>query len=203
MSRSRRVASTLTLIGASWLGAAWLAPSRAQAAENDTPSIVAYGFDGFWTGAQIGLASGYLATGDEYESREWRKLVFGAGMGALVGVGAGLTLGVVDVSSGPPHTGHFILRDVGYGVGLGAIVGTAVGALFLIDDGRAKDLLTGAAIGTLVGAGAGLIFGVIEGAAASGDEAAGVDVPGIERLRFTVLAAPASWLPVPALEGRF
>src|SRR5690606_40348606 len=61
-------------------------------------------------------------------------------------LGAGLTLGVVDVSSGPPHTGHFILRDVGYGVGLGAIVGTAVGALFLIDDGRAKDLLTGAAV---------------------------------------------------------
>jgi hypothetical protein len=175
-----------------------------RAAENDTPSIVTYGFDGFWTGAQIGLASGYLATGREYESREWRKLVFGAGVGALVGVGAGLTLGILDVGSGPPATGHLILRDIGYGVGLGAIVGTAVGALFLIDDGRPKNLLTGAAVGTVVGAGAGLVFGVIEGAAASGKhEAAAMDAPGIDSVRFTLLGSPASLLPMPGVEGRF
>jgi hypothetical protein len=199
MSRSWRLASTFTL-----LAGLWLTPSLSQAAENDTPSIVTYGFDGFWTGAQIGLASGYLATGREYESDEWRKLVFGAGVGALVGVGTGLTLGIIDVGGGPPATGHLILRDVGYGVGLGAIVGTAVGALFLIDDGRAKNLLTGAAVGTVAGAGAGLVFGVIESAAASGKkEAVAVDAPGIDSVRFTLLGSPSSLLPMPAIEGRF
>ena len=197
MSRSWRVASTITL-----LAGFWLSPSLSEAAENDTPSVISYGFDGFWTGAQIGLASGYLATGREYESDEWRKLVFGAGVGALIGVGTGITLGIFDLGSGPPPTGHIILRDVSYGVGLGAIVGTAVGALFLIDDGRPKNLLTGAAVGSVVGAGAGLVFGVIEGAGSS-KETAAVDAPGIDSVRFTLLGSPASLVPMPAVEGRF
>jgi hypothetical protein len=197
MSRSWRLASTFTL-----LAGLWLTPSLSQAAENDTPSVISYGFDGFWTGAQIGLASGYLATGREYESDEWRKLVFGAGVGALVGVGTGLTLGIVDLGGGPPATGRIILRDVGYGVGLGAIVGTAVGALFLIDDGRPKDLLTGAAVGTVVGGGAGLVFGLIEGATAR-KETVALDEPGIDSVRFTLLGSPSSLVPMPAVEGRF
>jgi hypothetical protein len=197
MSRSCRLASTITV-----LAGFWLAPALARAAENDTPSVISYGFDGFWTGAQIGLASGYLATGREYESDEWRKLAFGAGVGALVGVGTGLTLGIADLGAAPPATGRIILRDVGYGVGLGAIVGTAVGALFLIDDGRPKDLLTGAAVGSVVGAGAGLVFGLIEGATAH-KETAAIDAPGIDSVRFTLLGSPASLVPMPALEGRF
>jgi hypothetical protein len=173
-------------------------------AKDDTPSVVSYGFDGFWTGAQVGLATGYLATGSEYESREWRKLVFGAGVGALVGVGVGLTLGIVDVGQEPPRTGRLILRDVGYGVGLGAIVGTAVGALFLIESGRPKNLLTGAAIGTLVGAGAGIVFGVIEGSVADRSSSAPVvgnlaDVT----VRFTLSGSEGSWIPLPALQAVF
>ncbi|HTV25077.1 MAG TPA: hypothetical protein VMG12_40565 [Polyangiaceae bacterium] len=198
MSRSWRAAATISLFAGFWLS-----PSLSRAAENDTPSVISYGFDGFWTGAQIGLASGYLATGREYESDEWRKLVFGAGVGALVGVGAGITLGILDLGSGPPPTGHIILRDVGYGVGLGAIVGTAVGALFLIDDGRPKNLLTGAAVGSVVGAGAGLVFGVIEGVASGKKEEAALDAPGIDSVRFTLIGAPSSLVPMPALEGRF
>lgn len=197
MSRAGRGVFTFTLFAG-----LWLSPQASRAAESDAPSIVAYGVDGFWTGAQIGLASGYLATGQEYEREEWRKLAFGAGIGALVGVGVGLTLGVVDVSGGPPPTGHLILRDVGYGVGLGALVGTAVGALFLIDDGRPKNLLTGAAVGTLVGAGAGVVFGLIEGAAASPGPAAG-DRAGLGSVRFTLVGSGASLLPLPAIEGRF
>ncbi len=112
------------------------------------------------------MAAGYIATGSDYESHEWRKLAFGAGVGALSGLGLGLTLGIVDATSQPPATGWLVLRDIGYGTGLGALAGTAVGALFLIDSGEPKDLLTGAAIGALVGAGAGAIFGVIEAASA-------------------------------------
>ena len=126
----------------------WASPARA--AEPAEPlAAVAYGFDGLWTGAQIGLASGYLATGPEYESHEWRKLVWGAGLGALIGVGVGLGLGVVDVSSGPPLVGRIILRDIGYGVWLGAVAGAATGALFWAGGGEPKNVLTGAAIGTV------------------------------------------------------
>jgi hypothetical protein len=113
-------------------------------------------------------------------------------------------LGIIDVGQAPPQTGRLILRDVGYGVGLGAIVGTAVGALFLIDSGRPKNLLTGAAIGTLVGAGAGIVFGVIEGAVAERSsydqgEASRGDVT----VRFTLAGSEGSWIPVPALQGVF
>src|SRR5262245_51524525 len=140
----------------------FVVPAEASASE-EPPAAVAYGFDGFWTGAQIGLASGYLATGAEYESREWRKLVWGVGLGALIGAGVGITLGIVDVGSAPPHTGHLVLRDIGYGVGLGAIAGAAVGALYWADGGEPEDMLGGAAIGTLAGAGAGVVFGLLEG----------------------------------------
>jgi hypothetical protein len=198
MSRLCCTASALALFAG-----VWLVPSAVRAETDDTPSVVAYGFDGFWTGAQIGLASGYLATGREYESDEWRKLVFGAGIGALIGVGTGITLGVVDVSGGPPHTGHLILRDVGYGVGLGSIVGLAVGALFLIDDGRPKNLLTGAAIGTLAGAGAGVVFGLIEAAAAHREPVATTNVGGLSSVRFTLVGSEDSWVPLPGLQGRF
>lgn len=195
MSRFTRAAASLAV-----LGGFFLSPAQSWA-EDDTPSIVRYGFDGFWTGAQIGLASGYLATGKDYESDEWRKLVFGAGVGALVGVGVGISLGVMDVSAGPPPFGGLVLRDVGYGVGLGAVVGTAVGALFLIDDGRPKNLLTGAAIGTLVGGGAGIVFGIIEGAAAT--RSPKPVAPGEGSVRFTLVGSADSYLPLPALEGTF
>ncbi len=199
MTILRRFAATLALV-ASCLAL----PSVCSAAEDDTPSIVSYGFDGFWTGAQIGLATGYLATGSEYERDEWRKLVFGAGVGALAGMGLGITLGLVDSGQRPPQTGGLILRDVGYGVGLGAVAGTAVGALFLIDSGRAKHLLTGAAIGTLVGAGAGVAFGLIESARAdrSTSVSATAESPRLT-LRFTALGAEGSLLPLPAIEGTF
>jgi hypothetical protein len=195
MSRSGRAASTLVL-----LAGFSLAPSRSWAAET-TPTVFSYGFDGFWTGAQVGLAAGYLATGKDYASEEWRTLVFGAGVGALVGVGVGITLGVVDVGSGPPDSGRVILRDTGYGVGLGAIVGTAVGALFLIDDGRTKNLVTGAAIGAVAGAGVGLVFGLVESATAS-SEPQGAE-PTAGQLSFVLLGSEASLWPLPGVEARF
>ena len=65
---------------------------QASAAQDSPPSIFTYGSDGLWMGAQVGLAAGYLATGDDYESDEWRKLVFGAGVGAARPMAASLVL---------------------------------------------------------------------------------------------------------------
>lgn len=184
-------------------GACLATPAVARAAEEEPPSIFKYGVNGFWTGAQIGLATGYLATGREYESREWRKLAFGAGVGALVGTGVGLTLGVVDLGAATPGTGWLALRDAGYGIGLGALVGTATGALFLLDGGRAKNLVTGAAVGTLVGAATGAVVGVIEGATLHREPAVPVPASSRVTLRFGVTSSPDSAAWMPAVTGSF
>ena len=153
---SLRVAALLVVL--------W-APSvcSAQSGE-DGPAMLQYGFRGFWTGAELGLAVGFLSTGNRFEDGEWRNLVFGAGIGALLGVGSGITLGLIDASSSTrPRYGWFVLRDMGYGALLGAFTGAAVGALFWVDDGRPKDVLIGLSAGALLGAAAGVVFGIFEG----------------------------------------
>lgn len=179
------------------------APALAHAGEQEPPSIITYGVNGFWTGAQIGLASGYLATGRDYESREWRKLVFGAGVGALAGTGLGLTLGIVDAGGAPPGTGWLALRDTGYGIGLGALAGTATGALFLINSGDPKNLVTGAAIGSLIGAGVGAAVGIIEGASLHRERPVPPKANEQVTLRFTVTSSPDSAMLMPAIDGTF
>jgi hypothetical protein len=179
----------------------WALPSLALA-QDEAPSIVKYGLDGFWTGATVGLAAGYIATGNDYESREWRKLVFGAGVGALAGVGVGITLGISDVGDPPPRAGWLVLRDTRLGTGLGAVVGTAVGALFIIDSGDLKDLVVGASWGTVIGAAAGAAFGVIE-ASAGGDEPRTVADSAAPVVRFTLVGSEGSWLPMPGVYGEF
>jgi len=192
--------SSLSIVAASVAAA-----SVAHATEEEAPSVMKYGTNGFMTGAQIGLAAGYLATGREYESPEWRKLVFGAGVGALAGTGIGLTLGVVDVGGPSPGTGWLALRDTGYGVGLGVLVGTATGALFLINHGKPKNLLTGAAIGGLIGAATGAVVGVIEGVSLH-RERPGAPPPAARSavtLRFDVTSSPDTAALMPALAGTF
>jgi hypothetical protein len=187
-------------------------PERALAAE-EAPSIITYGSNGFWTGAQLGLATAYLATGQDYESREWRKLVFGAGVGALSGVAIGITLGIVDSGSEPPAMGWLILRDAGYGIGLGALVGVATGALFMLDSPDTKYLVQGAAIGSLAGAGVGIVVGVIQGIsskpkakepASSAESTAPSWQLGVASVKS--LHAPSeaqSFVLLPAISGRF
>lgn len=193
-------------------------PNRALA--DEAPSIITYGSNGFWTGAQLGLATGYLATGKDYERSEWRKLVFGAGVGALSGVAIGLTLGIVDSGSTPPAMGWLVLRDAGYGIGLGSLVGLATGALFMLDSPDAKYLVRGAAIGTLAGAGVGIVVGVIQGIRTekkSAEPAAAIrwrlGVASVQALRGALDVGPESntLLPdtplsdtlLPAIEGTF
>jgi hypothetical protein len=170
-------------------------------AEVEGPSIVSYAFNGLWTGAELGLALGYLATGSTYESHEWRDLVLGLGIGGLAGMGVGITLGIVDSSSDPPPIGHYVLRDTGYGVFLGAVAGALVGALIWVDDGRSKDVLIGAAYGGIFGAAAGIIFGLIEGNHARGR--APDPQPQRARVQPTLLAVAGSRVPVPGIVGRF
>ena len=117
--------------------------------------MFSYGFKGFFTGASIGLAAGYLSTGSSYESHEWKNLVMGAGIGAIVGVGAGVGLALADIGAPGRGTGWYVLRDTDLGTFLGAFTGAAVGALVWVDDGRAKDVLIGLSFGALIGAGVG------------------------------------------------
>ena len=142
-----------------------LASNPWTARADDTESVVGEGFSGLGTGAGLGLAVGFLSTGDEFKSGEWKNLVFGTAIGALTGLGVGIVLGVVDASVYPERlgVGHYILRDMNLGLGVGIVAGGIVGALVWIDDGRAKDLLYGMAYGALIGVGAGLILGIIEG----------------------------------------
>jgi hypothetical protein len=192
--------SAVLLAAALWLAA----PSTCLAEDGgDAPSIFSYGIKGFWTGAELGLAVGYLSTGSDFASGEWKNLVIGAGVGAIAGLGVGITLGVVDTGAAiKPGTGWYVLRDVGYGVTLGALAGLAIGAITMIDSGRWKNLPIGASIGALIGGAAGIAIGFVEAANAN-PRAGGAARSAHTGLRLTFTAVEHDWTPVPAIEGRF
>jgi hypothetical protein len=182
-----------------------LPPARAAAAMPDGSMMMEYGFRGFSVGLELGLAVGYIATGPVYRSGEWRELVLGMGVGALIGMTSGLVLAVSDTTNEGVPTGFFVLRDAGYGTLFGATVGALVGVLLWVDDGTSKDVLKGAAFGTIFGAIAGIAYGVIE------SQNAGPSRPEYGGLNFgrnwqlTVAPAPARGGPGVAalLVGRF
>jgi hypothetical protein len=175
----------------------------------DDPAIMSYGLHGFWTGTGVGLALGYLSTGPDFDSHEWRNVAMGAGIGAVSGIGVGLLLGTADHGSGDaPGTGYYIMRDMGYGTTLGGLGGGVIGALTLLGDGDSKNVPVGASIGALAGAGLGIIFGAIEGAGDDGDADADDDVEvevetRASTMHFTLASVADSWVPVPAVRGTF
>ncbi|MET0388565.1 MAG: hypothetical protein ABW321_21520 [Polyangiales bacterium] len=194
-----------------WLLAAAIAASalvnvQPCSADDDAPSIVGYGFEALGTGAASGLAIGFLSTGDEFRSNEWRKLGWGTAIGALTGLGVGVLLGTVDAATGQHRgVGFYMVRDSSYGWTVGAVAGGIIGAIIWLGDGNGKDLLRGLAYGTVIGAGTGLLLGILEGVlrrnsgSSSSTQAA--------RLRFSVgFSEPGSSgvpVPHPALSGRF
>jgi hypothetical protein len=192
----------------------WSADPQRCHAEDDTPSIVGYAFEGMGTGLATGLAIGYLSTGHEWKSNEWRKLVWGTAIGGLAGLGSGLLLGVADAASGRPRSyGFYMVRDSNYGFSVGAVAGGIIGALIWVGDGTGKDLLRGLAWGTVIGAGTGLLLGVLEAAlrnsSGSGNkriENTTDTAQGGVRLQvglgFTPTASGAP-VPYPSLSGRF
>jgi hypothetical protein len=179
--------------------------------DGDDPAIMSYGLHGFWTGTGVGLGLGYLSTGSDFDSHEWRNLAMGAGIGAVSGIGVGLLLGTADHGSGDaPGAGYFIMRDMGYGTTLGGLGGGVVGALTLLGGGDSKNIPVGASIGALAGAGLGIIFGAIEGASDDadddGDDDGDVEVEvesEASNVHFTLASVADSWVPVPAVRGTF
>lgn len=202
MGRAAKLAKVAVLACALCFGA----PALCRADDGvDAPSIFSYGMKGFWTGAELGLAVGYLSTGSDFASGEWKNLVVGAGIGAVAGLGIGITLGVVDSGASiQPGTGWYVLRDLGYGTTLGALAGLAIGAITMIDSGRSKNLLIGASFGALIGGAAGIAIGFIEaGNARSRAHARASRARGLASLHLTLTAVDDDWTPVPALAGRF
>jgi hypothetical protein len=185
-----------------------LKPVTSFAEDDAAPAIVSYGLSGFGTGAAVGLASGFLATGKEFTKGEWKTLLWGTSIGALSGLGIGIAVGAIDAGTSPhgPGAGFYILRDMNLGFGVGALAGTVIGALVWLDNGRAKDVLIGMAWGTLIGAGTGLVLGILEGSLrkSSRSDRAQADR---RRLWIDIGLSPgrpgAAPLPYPSLTGRF
>ncbi|MET0391369.1 MAG: hypothetical protein ABW321_35675 [Polyangiales bacterium] len=144
-----------------------LVPSKSFADMPDAGAILDYGFKGFTLGLELGLAVGYLSTGDHYSEREWRKLVLGMGIGALAGMTAGVFIAAADYSSHGAPLGYYILRDTNYATLVGAAFGAVVGTLLWINDGTSRDLMRGISYGVLFGAVVGIVYGIIEGKNAS------------------------------------
>jgi hypothetical protein len=134
-------------------------------AQGRAPSIFEYAYEGMGLGAGVGLAGGYLVARDDgWQKSDWKPLVYGGGIGALVGSGIGLTLGVVDLTqSKPSRRGHIILRDMGLGAGFGFTVGAIAGGLTAISTEKVEHVLLGGAIGILSGAALGGILGIFDG----------------------------------------
>ena len=141
-----------------------LSTTRAAAAMPEGDTLFDYGLRGLAVGLEIGLAIGYISTGPQFDSdTEWRKLVVGAGVGALLGLSTGLVVALADTThEGGVPLGYYLLRDSGYGAFFGAAMGALVGVLLWVDSGSPKDILKGASFGTLIGAAVGAGYGVVE-----------------------------------------
>jgi hypothetical protein len=134
-------------------------------AEDQRPTVFDFAYQGLLVGAGAGLAGGYLVARDGgwHTSSDWKPLAYGAGIGALVGSGIGLTLGVIDVAQDKPGRTHYVLRDMALGEAFGATVGVIAGGLAAISSKKGEHVLLGASIGLLSGAVLGGVFGFFEG----------------------------------------
>jgi hypothetical protein len=197
-----------SLVGAVfWCASAWVAvgPSRARAEESGgTPSVFTCAMDGLWLGLLVGTGGGYIrARRGGFESDDWRPVVLGGGIGALSGVGVGLTAGFIDLAAERPGRGSIALRDSLYGAGLGALLGAITGALVLVRSDEPEHVGFGAAIGTLSGAGAGLVLGLIEGHVAAKRAARGSEATRLRPNLAWTRDHSGALLPALALSGSF
>ncbi len=154
---------TLIVLSLSWLTFSPTARAHDRSAD-ESPSVFSYGYRGFFSGALVGIGTGYLVTRPGgIESEDWRTLVFAGGIGALTGSAVGIGLGVMDLSIDQPGRARLVLRDTAYGATFGLFAGAATGGLAALKTNEGEHVLFGMAIGTIAGAGLGLAVGFIEG----------------------------------------
>jgi hypothetical protein len=193
-------------IGFSFLMAALVACGLAGTAraDDDKPTVFTFAYQGLVVGAGAGLAGGYLVARDGgWKSSDWKPLVYGAGIGALVGSGVGLTLGIVDVTQDKPGRTRYVLRDMALGEGFGATVGGIAGALAAISTKKPEHILLGASIGVLSGAVLGAVFGFVEGRHARSHGAPDTGSQHLALSVVPVVEAGGKLAYLPALSGRY
>jgi hypothetical protein len=172
-------------------------------ADAEKPGVFTFAFQGLAVGSVAGLAAGYLVARDDgwQTSKDWKPLVYGIGIGALVGSGIGLTLGIVDVAQDTPGRTRHVLRDMLYGEGFGATAGAIAGGLTALSTKKPEHILLGSSIGVLSGAALGAVFGFFEGGHARAHGA-----PEPDRMSLSVVPvveAGGKLAYLPALSGRY
>ncbi|MGC9983752.1 MAG: hypothetical protein ABSF35_08985 [Polyangia bacterium] len=177
----------------------------AARADDQRPTVFTFAYEGLVVGAGAGLAAGYLVAREDgwKTSKDWKPLVYGTGIGALVGSGVGLTVGVVDVAQDKPGRTRYVLRDMAYGVGFGATAGVIAGGLTAISTRKPEHILLGASIGVLSGAVMGAVFGFIEGGHARDYGALDSDCQRFALAIVPVVEAGGKLAYLPALSGRY
>jgi hypothetical protein len=169
------------------------APAHARADLPSRASYLDYGLSGFILGVEVGLPIGYLSTGPKYTEPEWRKLVLGAGIGALVGVTTGFVAALAD--SGERGAAFYVLTDASYGALAGAVLGAVSGLLYGVtrsdqaETDVGKDMLKAASIGALIGTGLGIVYGAFDAAHAD-DLHCHRAAEDPRRVRFTLTGVP-------------
>lgn len=141
--------------------ALWSSLATGVSAQARETSLLTYGADGLINGGLVGLSIGYLSTGGDFQSGEWRNLAYGTAIGSIVGIGAGAVLALSDATNDTAR-GAVVLRDMRYGAILGTVAGSLVGLLVFIDSEDGGDILGGSAIGALSGSALGLVYGILD-----------------------------------------
>jgi hypothetical protein len=181
-----------------------LEPLACRAQDDNSSSAFSYAAEGLGTGIALGLATGYLLSRPTWESSDWATLGLGAGIGALGGLGLGITLGVLDMGGrSRVHVGGIILKDINLGIATGILAGAIVGTIVWIGGGKPADVLIGLSWGAIFGAGAGLLLGILESVMRKNSERAEAVKRGLSfNIGFT--GGPGAIpLPSPMLTGRF
>jgi len=174
-------------------------------ADDQRPTVFTFAYEGLVVGAGAGLAAGYLVAREDgwKTSEDWKPLVYGTGIGALVGGGIGLTVGIVDVAQDKPGRTRYVLRDMALGEGFGATVGLIAGGLTAISTKKGEHVLLGASIGVLSGAVLGAVFGFLEGGHAHDRGALDTDNRRFALSVVPVVEAGGKLAYLPALSGRY